>query len=1015
MSTSEAGSARPRPFDHEPTRLLESERLPNPNPNQFEAHWREAMDNTQGTSRARRWSFRSGRRAAFVAAAALFVTPVQQVVAQGADSASATVLEEVVVTGSRIRRDPLSEPTAIMQLTSDDIDNSGLTNLGDALQRLPIMGSAPNSQNNVPGNSGFPQDGAGIGAGGVQLSLRNIGSKRTLVLVDGRRWIAGASASGVPSTVDLNTIPDNLIQRVEILQDGASAIYGSDAIGGVVNIITQRDFEGFKFDAQVGEFLDEEDGESSEVSALWGGGNDRTHVMLSASWKEEKGIETADRSISAFPNPGAQSCDVPGSRCSSFTPQARLILGPNFDFADITLNDGAINDGTTLAQFNPANPASGDFHAFTAADRFNFNGPGFNFLRTPNERVNLYGSVVHQLTPAVDLVVKGSYTNRSSATQGAPEPLCLGSGCGNPINDNFFISAQNPFNPFGVDLSVANGNMEFFGRRPLESGARLFFQEVDTYFFSASLEGQFALSDRNFYWDVTGSYGENRGSQEKFNSHNAAKLQVAMGDPAVCAGTPNCVPFNFFGGQGPDGTGSITQEMLDFVTFTQRDFSDQELINFAGNLAGDLIDLPAGTVGFAVGFEYRDQEGSFRPDPIAERAETAGIPSGATAGQFDVTEFYGELKVPLLSSGERYWELNLASRYSDYSTSGSEVTYKASTLFRPIDQVSLRGSISTGFRAPGIGELFGGAAREDFTFTDPCSDVLALDTRESPQSQAIIDNCAALGVPTDFAQRNTQLSARSAGNEDLDAETSDSFSFGIVWQSEFNSDWISAVTASVDYWDIEIDDAVQGLFPGDVIAACVDTLDPFFCDRAPRADSGVIEVVDNQLQNIGGIETSGVDFMAAVALAEQRWGAVTASLNATLLDEYVEFTENPDGSIVSNDLTGTHTNETFQRAFPDLRITADLDWMYKQWSGGLTFRWTDELDVPADDDSLDSVLFTDLRLSYRPTLLEEAMQVSLGFNNVFDEDPPASRGIGLSNVLHDLPGRVGYLRFSYEL
>jgi iron complex outermembrane receptor protein len=161
-------------------------------------------------------------------------------------------LEEVIVTGSRIRRSPLDQPVAIMDINYSDIEDTGLTNLGDALRQLPITGSAINSQFNVPGNSGFPQDGSGIGAGAVNLSIRNVGAKRTLVLVDGRRWIAGASASGVPSAVDLNTIPDNVIERVEVLQDGASAIYGSDAIGGVVNVITRQDYDGLRVDAQTG-------------------------------------------------------------------------------------------------------------------------------------------------------------------------------------------------------------------------------------------------------------------------------------------------------------------------------------------------------------------------------------------------------------------------------------------------------------------------------------------------------------------------------------------------------------------------------------------------------------------------------------------------------------------------------------------------------------------------------------------------------------------------------------------
>jgi iron complex outermembrane receptor protein len=954
---------------------------------------------------------------AFALGLTILAMPPQDVLAQE----DAEPVEEVIVTGSRIRRDPLNEATPITQINAGDIEKTGLTNLGDALQNLPITGSAPNSQFNVPGNSGFPQDGAGIGAGSVQLSLRNVDAKRTLVLVDGKRWIAGASASGVPSTVDLNTIPDNVIQRIEILQDGASAIYGSDAIGGVVNIITNRDFEGFRLAAQTGGYLSEGDGESTQVSALWGGGNETTHIVLSASYADERGIETFDRERSKFPNPGAGTCDVAGSRCSSFTPQGRYIFGPNFaGGASITLNDGVLNDGgANIPQFDPANPGTLDFHPFTAADRFNYNGPGFNYLRTPNERTNIYASARHELAPNVDLVAQASYTNRSSATKAAPEPLCLGNGCGNAINDNFFISALNPFNPFGVDLSVADGTLEFFGRRPLESGGRLFFQDVNTYFISAGLEGEFEANDRSFYWDLTASYGDNRGFQEKYNSHNAAKLQVAMGDPAICAATPNCVPFNFFGGQGPDGNGSITQEMLDFVTYTQRDFSEQTLKNFLFNVAGDLFDLPAGTVGFAAGIEYRDQEGSFRPDPIAERGETAGIPSGATAGGFDVTEYYGEVIVPLIS-GDQYLELNLAARNSDYSTSGSEATYKISALYQPLDQLTLRASTSTGFRAPGIGELFGGAAREDTTLLDPCSDVLgqfgaANGGRDTAQPQNIIDNCSALGVPVNYVATGASISAISAGNPDLKAETSDSFTAGVVWSTELGASWIEALTVSLDYYNLEIDDAIQGRIPGDVVIACVNTLDPLFCDLTPRTSSGALDVVNNQLQNIGGIEASGYDFLLQYTGPEFGWGQINASVTATVLDEYIERTANVDGTETITDRTGTHTRETFQRAFPELRTVTSIDWIRDRWNANLAFRWTDDL-TAADGTKVDSAMFTDLRLTYMPPIADDALSISVGFRNLLDEDPPilATSTIGMSNVLHDLPGRVGYVRVTYQ-
>ncbi|MDH4049249.1 MAG: TonB-dependent receptor [Gammaproteobacteria bacterium] len=959
---------------------------------------------------------------ALCAALAINLSTVQ---VQTASAQEAEVLEEVVVTGSRIRRNPLDEAAAIMDITRDDINKSGMTNLGDALQNLPISGSAINSQFNVPGNSGFPQDGSGIGAGAVELAIRNVGAKRTLVLVDGRRWVAGGSASGVASTVDLNTVPDNVIQRVEVLQDGASAIYGSDAIGGVVNIITDQDFDGLRFDAQGGGYLSEGDGESYEFAGLWGGGNDATHVIFSASYKEERGVDTADRSRSAYPTPDATSCAAGG--CSSFTPQGRFVLGPNFNFWDATLNDGVVNDGMgNIPVFDPNDPNGGDFHAFGATDRFNFNGPGYNYLRTPNKRTNLYTNVTHQLSDTVEMFIRGSYTNRSSATKAAPEPLCLGNGCGNAINDNFVISALNPFNPFGEDLSVANGNLEFFARRPLESGRRLFFQEIDVYMLSTGLIGEFAAGNRTMYWDLTASYGDNRGFQEKYNSHNAAKLQVAMGDPAVCAATPNCVPFNFFGGQGVNGEGSITEEMLDFVGYTQRDYSEQTLKDFAFNITGDIVSLPGGDMAFAAGIEYRDHQGSYRPDPIAERGETAGIPAGATAGAYDVTEYYAELNIPLISGAQLadYLELNIAGRNSDYSTSGSKSTYKVSGLWRPIEELSFRASFSTGIRAPGIGELFGGAAREDFTYLDPCADVLGTipaanggRQETGPQPQSIIDNCAALGVGPGLAQLNPQQSAVSAGNPNLAPETSDNWTAGLVYSPEWadGANWTDGLTVSLDFYNLQIDDAIQGRPPGDVVTACVNTLNPLFCDLVPRSSSGQLGLINNRLQNIGGIEASGYDLMFNYLAPEFSIGQFGLTLNATYLSEYLEKTANIDNTVTVTDRTGQHTNETFQRAFPEWRAVTTIDWTKERWNGALVFRWVDEMITGAN--KLDSAMFTDLRVSYNPSFMDDALTVTLGFNNVLDEDPPVCNpcgSIGMSRVSHDIPGTVGYLRVTYQ-
>jgi len=387
------------------------------------------------------------------------------------------------------------------------------------------------------------------------------------------------------------------------------------------------------------------------------------------------------------------------------------------------------------------------------------------------------------------------------------------------------------------------------------------------------------------------------------------------------------------------------------------------------------------------------------------------------------------LNIPLLSgaTGADLLEVNLAARNSDYSTSGSEATYKGSVLWRPIESLSARASFSTGFRAPGIGELFGGAAREDFTFLDPCADVLGtiLDAdggrsdTTGPQPQNIIDNCATLGVGPGLAQTNPQLSSVSQGNSTLTAETSDSWTAGFVWSPGFaqNASWTEGITASIDFYDVEIDDAIQGLDASQVITACVDTLDPFFCDSVPRNVAGRIGLVDNQLQNIGSVQASGFDVVFNYVGPDTGAGQFNVNVNATHLDEYIEGTANPDGSVSEKDFSGLHTNETFARAFPEWRAVTSVDWTLDRWSANLAFRWTDEMTLDTDGSKLDSAMFTDLQVRYNPDIMDDAVTIALGFNNLFDEDPPACDdcgGPGVSIVVHDIPGTVAYLRVTYQ-
>ena len=362
------------------------------------------------------------------------------------DTSADETLEEVVVTGSRIRRNPLDEASPVLQISKEDINRSGLTSIGDYLQRLSSSGGALNTRFNSSGNFGFPPDGGGIGAGAAQMDLRFLGAKRTLILVDGVRWVNGSSASGVSSATDLNTIPVGIIDRIEVLEDGASSIYGSDAISGVVNIITKKDFDGFEISAYTGGY-DEGDGQTQEYNISLGSAGERTSVFLNVGFSDQDEVLARDRAQSSTPIPFVTT----GQGGSSGTPQGRFFLtDPNTGMGvDCTINDGV----TGIPFYDPADPcgAGDDFHPFTTADRFNFSQ--FNLVLTPSQRTNVYAQATHKITDNVNVYVKALFNNRQSKNQAAPEPLFIGPEAGNGnLLDTISVDVTNPYNPFGFTI-----------------------------------------------------------------------------------------------------------------------------------------------------------------------------------------------------------------------------------------------------------------------------------------------------------------------------------------------------------------------------------------------------------------------------------------------------------------------------------------------------------------------------------------------------------------------------------
>ncbi|MDP1026978.1 TonB-dependent receptor [Sphingomonas sp. KR1UV-12] len=908
--------------------------------------------------------------------------------------------DDIVVTGSRIRRDPLAQAAPLTTVDAADIARTGLSSVADVLQRLPGSAGGLNSRFNRSGNNGNPPDGGGVGAGSAEIDLRYLGSRRTLVLLDGQRFINGSSASGVPGAVDINAIPDAMVERIEVLRDGASTIYGSDAIAGVVNIITKKRQNGFVGSAQVGAY-DKGDGVTQNYQLSWGHRDDRVSFVAGANYIKQGSVFAGDRAHYAFPDPGATACT---SSCSSTTPNGRFVLNNplNGQSLNLTLKSNPL----TRPRFDPANPtgANSDFKDFTVADRFNFRP--YNYLLTPNERIGAFITFTGDLGNNVHFSTKMIYNRRTSDNQAAPLPVVIGPDAGNGnLLDTISVDVTNPYNPFGVTLnSGANGqpsNYAVVRRRFLEDGPRHYSQRVDTMYVSGTLDGQIPIGKGTWYWDANVVHAETDAKQQVQGNVNAANLARALGPVSACTGS--CVPINLFG-----GLGSITPAMLDYVTFDQRDRSDQVLTDATFNITGNLFTLPAGPLGVAVGYEFRRQDGSFTPDAIVAAGLGSDIPAQPTSGRINAHEVYGELSIPVLKDVPffRLLEGSFAARYSDYSTSGSKTTMKGGLSWKPVEDLRLRGTWAQGFRAPSIGELFGTPSRFDGGVIDPCSDF-----NNNGASATVRQNCVSQGVPANgsYVQANQQLPILTGGNRNLRAETSESWILGGVYSPSWaRGGFASNLSLEVDYYTIKVDDAISSIGADVLLANCTGLNDAVSCGTITRSARGEITQIRGLLQNIGGIKSEGID--AILTYRSPPVGAGTIGLNvaANYLLEYSTTLPSATGS-VKLERQGTERGD---QAYPRFKSTATLDWSSESFLASITGRYISKVTEPAyDDNELKPTLYLDAQIGWNLPFAARAFTLALGVNNILGKRAPDCLSCGgFDPTTYDLPGQFGYVR-----
>src|SRR5690606_13567876 len=465
----------------------------------------------------------------------------------------------------------------VQSISRQDLERSGLRNIGDFLQQLTVSGSTINTRFNSSGNFGFPPDGTGVGAGATYADIHFLGPKRVLVLVDGIRWVNDSSGSGIGAATDLNTIPMAMVDRIEILKDGASAIYGSDAIAGVINIITRKDFEGLGVDAYYGAY-DEGDGETASADIIYGLASERASMFVSLSHFDQREVSAADREQSFFPVPGTGV-----TQGSSGTPQGRFIF-LNPDDAGGLCPENVCNLTTPQGSSFPGGIPSfpDDFIPFSDEERFNF--APFNMVLTPSRRTSFFSQMNVEVADNLEFYLRGLYNYRRSVNRAAPEPTFLGSDAGaGGLGDLVSIDATNPYNPFGFTLE-SGVNFFLLGRRPLEGGPRIFEQDVNTFYAGAGLRGMFMVGENTWHWDVNAADSRSRADQTTYGSYNIRRIANAVGPLADCEADPACVPLNLFG-----GVGSITQDMLEYIQPVLHDLSENRLRIYSANITADLM------------------------------------------------------------------------------------------------------------------------------------------------------------------------------------------------------------------------------------------------------------------------------------------------------------------------------------------------------------------------------------------------------------------------------------------
>ena len=945
----------------------------------------------------------------------LAALPAMAQTATAQTGAEVATVEEIVVTGSRIRRSGTTTPTPTTIVDTAVIEQSGVTEIADLVNQIPsLFVTQSNQTSNQQGN-------AGLNA----LDLRGLGTHRTLVLVNGRRRVPAVPGS---SAVDVSAIPTQLVERVEVITGGASALYGADAVAGVANFILKKDFDGLAFN---GTYSGSTRGDLTGYDAS---------LLLGRNFGDGRGNITGFLNYSDHTDP-ALGQDRPWTAAGtpSYVRQSngtyKLTDGNrslyDLDTAVIELgnrNIYTVNPDGTLRRpiYGPSGLQGGGAGASLAdyrTDGGEFQGRYDDWaLIVPTERVSGAITMNYQLTPTTKLFADLNYSHTdSSAITRARTSYGYDT-----------LYAGSPFITPEMIAAGGTGNIAF-SRRFTELGRQYTDYDRSMYQLTLGLEGDFtAFGNRHWNWAAHYSYGETeqtvtvRNATASGRYYNALDAYRDTDGSIKCVSTwynpgDGCVPLNPFK--------PLTQDVIDYLQYSTSGADhamDQHVVS--AYLTGDLFTLPAGTVKAVLGAEYRKESNDigvapeYNPDH-ALYDPTLQVTAEPLVGGYEVKEAFAELSVPLLANLPGAQELSFESavRYSEYSTAGDTTAYKFALNWRPIEDVRFRASYGQAVRAPNITELYTSAVVASDWLKDPCN-YYDIDNRSS-RTEFTKPNCLALN-PQNTSEYWQWLPVNWSGNEELKVETATTYTLGMVIQPRF----IPNLSLTVDYFDIDLEDAIGTFGAQTIMEKCLDaeSLDNMFCALVNRdpVTKNLISV-DVQQLNLSRFATRGIDYearywfpLSAIGMGEE---AGTISINAV----YTNLLER--SFVLDPTDPSTHSDTVGLFGSPEWKGAIRTTWNAGPW----TVNWNLRHFAPMRPGShvtkdlydvykTDHVFYTDLYAAYQ---VNEKVSVYGGLRNAFDREPPRLPGAeagganfeyGYQAGTYDVLGRTFYLGVTFR-